>query len=755
MRQNIPILLLLYFFLGLTADLPARHIIGGEITYECLGEGNYEFTMKIYRDCNCTNCANFDQEAFIAIYQCETGVDCQNLSQNDYAARLNVPLMEVNLVEQPDYPCLIPPNVCVEEGIYKFRLSDYGLRLPLSNLSYHISYQRCCRNVTINNIVRPEDSGATYTIEITPEAQRLCNSSPVFDEFPPTIICAGAPLNFDHSATDPDGDQLVYEFCPPLTGGGPGLDPGLYSTCDGAAPNPACPPPYDEVNFILPTFTPSTPMGGNPVVRIDPQTGLITGTPMIQGQFVVGVCVKEYRDGQLLSTVFRDFQFNVAGCDPTVVADIKEDRKINDQEFLVNSCGDFTIDFVNESFQERFISFFEWRFNIDGQTQTYSEWNPTVTFPGVGEYEGQLILNPNTDCGDTANIFVNLFPAINADFEFEFDTCEVGSIPFIDLSETGGDRIEQWNWSFGDGNFSDRQNPGHLYRSPGDWQVSLQVTDNNECVDVASKPLRYFPVPPLIVISPSTFRGCAPADIFFDNLSEPIDETYDINWEFGDGGTSPMVSPLHTYETPGVYTVSLDITSPIGCKTDTTFFDLITIVESPAAGFSFSPEQPSNINPTVEFTDASERANRWRWDFGTGKNSLERNPVYSFPDTGRYEVRQIVTHPNGCQDTLAQIIDVLPEVRYFLPNAFTPNLDSVNDEYKGTGFLTGATNFNMSIWNRWGELVFQTSNPEEGWNGLKFNSGQAAPNGVYVVLVTFDGPRGKRYQFKSFATLIR
>jgi gliding motility-associated-like protein len=755
MRVNLTVLLLLFSFLGLHTELAARHIIGGVITYECLGEGDYEFTMKIYRDCNCTNCADFDQEAFIAIYECTTGGNCQNLSQSSYIARLDVPLMEVNSVEEPDYPCLIPPNVCVEEGIYQFRLSNYGLRLPLSDQSYHISYQRCCRNITINNIVRPEDSGATYTIEITPEAQRLCNNSPVFDEFPPTIICAGAPLNFDHSATDADGDQLVYEFCPPLLGGGPGLDPGLYATCSGAAPNPACPPPYDNVSFILPTFTADEPMGGNPVVRINPNTGLITGTPIIQGQFVVGVCVKEYRDGELLSTVFRDFQFNVASCDPTVVADIREDKKINDQEFLINSCGDFTIDFVNESYQERFIDYHEWRFDIDGETQTFTEWSPTVTFPGLGEYEGQLILNPETDCGDTANIYVNLFPAINADFEFAFDSCEAAPIPFTDLSETGAQRIEQWNWSFGDGGSSQARNPRYLFRQPGDWNVSLQVTDNNECADVATKPLRYFPVPPLLIISPSTFRGCVPAGIFFDNLSEPIDETYDITWEFGDGGTSPLVSPWHTYEEPGVYTVSLDITSPIGCKTDTTFFDLITVEESPKAGFSFAPDQPSNINPTVEFTDESERANQWLWDFGTGKNSLQRNPSYTFPDTGRYEVRQIVTHPNGCTDTLLQIVDVLPEVRYFLPNAFTPNSDAVNDEYKGTGFLVGASNFNMSIWNRWGEMVFQTANAEEGWNGRKFNNGQSAPNGVYVVLVTFNGPRGERYQFKSFATLIR
>ncbi len=755
MRRNFAVLLLLAVCtFGAAGSLQARHIIGGEITYECLGDGDYEFTMKVYRDCNCTNCAEFDPVAFIAIYQCN-GEECETLGQNSFVARLDVPITSETSVDEPDYPCLIPPDVCVEEAIYRFRLSRYGIRLPVSSRSYHVSYQRCCRNVTINNIVRPDDSGATYTVEITPEAQQRCNSTPVFDQFPPTVICAGAELNFDHSATDPDGDSLVYEFCAPLLGGGPGLDPGIYSTCNGAQPTPACPPPYGTVTFVQSTYSAKTPMAGNPVVSIDPATGLITGTPMLQGQFVVGVCVKEYRGDTLLSEIRRDFQFNVAPCDPTVVADVKEDRKLGDQEFEINTCGNLTIDFLNESFQRQFVDFFEWRFDINGTIETYDDWEPSVTFPGVGTYEGQLILNPDTDCGDTANITVNLFPAIEADFEFAYDTCVAGPVRFNDLSETGAERIVDWQWNFGDGTSAGVQNPEHEYEIPGRLAVSLQVTDNNECVDVISRPLDYFPVPPLLLVAPSSFVGCAPADILFNNLSAPVSTAYDISWDFGDGNTSSEYSPWHTYENTGVYTVSLRIVSPIGCETDTVFRELIEVVESPAAGFSFAPEQPSNLFPTVAFSDESERANQWLWDFDTGVTSTQRSPTYTFPDTGLYEVKQIVTHPNGCRDTLLRLVDVIPDIRYHLPNAFTPNGDAVNDLYRGAGILVGATDFNLSIWNRWGELVFETDNPDDGWNGRKFNSGAEAPNGVYVVLVTFTGPRGQPYQLKGFATLIR
>lgn len=742
------LLLALFIF---PTGLSARHIIGGVITYENLGGGNYRFVMKMYRDCNCVDCADFDQIASIGIYNCgDGGQSCASLGQGNFFQRLDVPLQSVEQVAEPDYPCLIPPDVCVQEGTYEFTAN-----LPLSSLSYHISYQRCCRNVTISNIVAPQNSGATFTVEVTPEAQELGNNSPVFNDFPPTIICAGQPLVFDHSASDSDGDQLLYEFCPPFLGGGPVLmNPG-YTTCEGAQPTPSCPPPYDNVNFRAPTFTPAQPMGGDPVVSIDPLTGVITGTPNVLGQYVVGVCVSEFRDGVLLSRVFRDFQFNVASCDPVVVADIQEDAKIGDQEYLVNSCGNETISFLNQSFQENFIDDWVWEFDINGQTQSFTEWSPTVTFPGVGEYFGQLKINPGTDCGDTATIYVNVYPEIKADFSYAYDTCVAGVVEFTDLSETGSCCLTGWNWDFGDGNNSSRQSPDHLYRTPGEIPVTLTVRDTNQCEDQRTQVIEYFPVPNLIVVSPSSFLGCQPAEIFFNNLSFPIDTTYDILWDFGDGGTSTDISPTYTYENPGNYTVNVEITSPIGCETDTVFDELITVLESPVADFSFTPSEPSNLNNTITFSDLSQRGVGWTWDFGDGSRSQQRSPIHTYRDTGIYVIQQVVVHPSGCTDTLEQIIDIFPEVRYYLPNAFTPNNDSVNDFYKGVGVMTGATNFSLTIWNRWGEMIFETDDPEASWNGRKFNTGKESPNGVYVVLVKYNDPRGNPFEIKGYATLIR
>jgi len=727
-----------------------RHIIGGVMTYECLGNNRYEFTLKVYRDCNCTECADFDETAFIAVYNC-SGNSCNSQSQNSPYLEINAQLLDVGLVERPDYPCLIPPDVCVQEGLYRFQAT-----LPLSNQSYHVSYQRCCRNVTISNIFDPENTGATYSIELTPRAQELCNNSPTFNEFPPIVICAGAPLEFDHSATDPDGDQLVYSFCSPLQGGGPITDnPNLYNTCIGARPIPSCPPPYDPVAFLAPNYSATNPMGGSPAIDIDANTGLITGTPTALGQFVVGVCVEEYRNGQLLSRVFRDFQFNVARCDPTVKAQIASDEVVNNQEYVVVSCGENTVSFINESYQRSFIDIYEWTFNINGQMQSFGDWSPTITFPDTGTYLGKLILNPNTACGSTADIRVEIYPEIRADFSFDYDTCTAGPVAFTDASFSGSGQLTAWGWAFGDGQESGQQNPAHTYLEPGDFPVTLEVTDINGCQDEQTQTLPYFPIPELILIAPSAFTGCVPAEIFFDNLSFPISEQYDILWDFGDGGTDTVVSPTHIYTEPGLYTVSLDIASPLGCQTDTTFNNLITVLPAPVAGFSFTPEQPSNIKPTVNFFDESAGAIRWLYHFGNGHSSSLPNPAYTFPDTGIYEVMQAVTHPSGCMDTVFRVIDVRPEVRYYIPNAFTPNNDGLNDEYVGAGLMEGASDFKLTIWNRWGELVFETNDPFEGWNGRKHNTGKEVPSGVYMVLATFNGPRGEPFEIKGMATVVR
>lgn len=750
-----------FFFVGLlliSVSAQAKHIIGGEINYRCLGNGDYEFVMFVYRDCDGGG-APFDAEAPISIFEC--GSNCSSLDQGDEIELLRVPLASETTVPPPDIECLASPfQPCVEQGIYRFKLSDYGISLPQSNSSYYIVYQRCCRNESITNIQQPGDAGSTYQVEITPIAQEVCNNSPIFKEFPPTIICNNFDLEFNHSATDEDGDSLVYYFVPPTLGGGPDLSSFGAPLCTGASPDPPCPPPFNKVAYRS-GYAANSPLGlnlssGNPVT-IDSLTGMITGLPTVQGQFVVGVAVAEYRDSVLINVSSRDFQFNVLPCDAEVNAIITSDTMIGDQLFQSVLCGETTVDFEHESTLAKNIKDVRWEFLLaPGDTLKNTNDRTTVEFPSLGEYMGTLFVNPGSkNCADTAQINVRLLPRTTADFIFDYDTCQIGPVLFTDQSSTDADRIISYNWNLGDSHRSSQRNPRIQYTEAGDKEVTLTVTDNNNCNQSITKELSYFPLSPNIIIGPSSVKECTPASITFDNLTEPVNDQYEIEWDFGDGNFSSAVSPTHVYEQAGVYTVSLNITSPFGCTNDTIFPALIRVEPSPIADFSYTPEEVTLLNPEVSFQDRSEGASGWFWDFNGLSNTIARNPTFTFRDTGVHVIQLTVAHSNGCTDTTQQIVDVIPVVRLFMPNAFTPNDDGRNDLFGPIGIAAGAFDYQFSIWNRWGERVFYSTDSNEKWNGRKGINGDILPNGVYIYLLTYTDPRGQEFELKGYATLVK
>lgn len=749
----------IFFVLVLSAFNQANslHIIGGDVVYKCItrdtirNEIEYEIIFTMYRDSR-SGGAQFDNPANFGIYRglagswrferAISGIRVENVSDIDIAT---------------NNPCiLVPVNVGVQRGVYTF-----NVRLPIINENYLIAYQRCCRNNTILNIVNPGGTGAAFTTEITSQAQKLCNNSPVFNQFPPVVICVNREINFDHSARDIDGDSLVYEFCAPVTAGGTdgATTPGSPTACSGVTPSPQnCPPPFQDVTFATPLFSPSAPMGGTPTVYLDSRSGLIGGIPTLLGQYVVGVCVREYRNGVLIGTLKRDFQFNVTTCEVAVKADLKAQLENNGQ-YNINSCGAFTIDFINLSTDVRFIQNYHWEFDIKGTKQVYNSRNVTVTFPGLGVYKATMILNKDlpafAECSDTASITVNVYPSINTDYEFTHDTCVSGPITFKNKSKSDAGPIEKYFWRFDDEGISSIENPKFEFENPGLKTVRLIAEDANKCRDTTIKAINYFPVPSLVVIEPNTFTGCQPANIFFNNLSSPIDDTYKLDWDFGDGKTGNEFSPTHLYTDIGTYTVKLKITSPLKCETFKTWPSLIKVVPSPTAGFTFSPEEPNLLNNKVDFTDKSKDGVAFLWKFDSLGTSLVRNPTFTFRDTGTFKIEQIVLHPSGCSDTATAIIPIFPFVKLFMPNAFTPNNDGLNDIFIPVGSFIGIRNYNFTIWNRWGDRIFNTNETDVGWNGQRNNTGEVASPGVYAYLLEYIDVKGNQQILKGHCTLVR
>lgn len=647
----------------LPKDCFATHIVGGEIQYECLGfnaatqVGTYRIILHVYRDCF-NGQAPFDNPASITVYQMGPIVS-EWVTVNPTPVITNIP-------PETNNPCLTPPaNICVEEGLYVATVN-----LPYNAAGYTISYQRCCRNNTIDNIVSPGASGSTYTIFLSAQAQQTCNSSPSYNAFPPIVICNGQPLIFDHSATDAQGDQLVYSLCAPELG----------ASQNNPQPNVADPPPYNPVNFLNP-YNANNPLGGNPPLSIDPVTGLLTATPLTLGQFVVGICVSEFRNGVLLSVTRRDFQFNVTSCIIAVEPTPEPDTSVT-----INLGGGLQ---VIEGRSCDNTVFFEYSLPAGTnpaliQNQVWTFWNPalgfqvtgtgptiTVQFPAPGLYDARIAVNPGlVGCSDSTDFQVRIYPPRVSAFTFAIDSCNASApIVFTNNSQAfgQGNTITQYAWNFGLGLATSNQvSPTWLPPNAGSYNIRLRITDSNGCTATSSASTDWYPAAN-VQFAAADSAGCVAHTTTFTNTSFPYIASYVTEWDFGNGitFTGQTPGPIY-YPDPGQFTVIAVVTSPWGCRSELIRPQYIDVFGQPAADFSTNFDT-CDLGP-VAFIDQTtpfpnQPLSAWNWTFGDGATGSVQNPVHQYDSTqaGNYPIQLIVTDGNGCRDTAQQTLNWFPE----------------------------------------------------------------------------------------------
>jgi gliding motility-associated-like protein len=241
--------------------------------------------------------------------------------------------------------------------------------------------------------------------------------------------------------------------------------------------------------------------------------------------------------------------------------------------------------------------------------------------------------------------------------------------------------------------------------------------------------------------------GCSPLTTLF--LDESVSNLGTVNqwqWNFGDGTQSTVQNPVHQFLSSGAFEVSVQVSNEYNCTATYSTLVNVTIYPSPVALFSYSPETPT-VNEEIEFTDESLNATIWNWFFGDGNNSTEQNPQNIYTTPGSFEVVLVAANDN-CIDSTLYTFFIGDELFVFVPNSFTPNDDLVNDVFAASMVGAEIAEFSMMIFNRWGELIFQTEDQLRGWNGAVQNKSTGengtyyAPDGAYVWYITIQKDNG-------------
>ena len=603
----------------------STHIVGGEIYYNKLGGNNYQIILKVYRDCGPTNIngTGFDPNASVGIYRTSNG----QLYDGNFSLSLFDAIVDFVPVELEN-PCFVlPPDICVERAEY-----SGVINLPPIAGGYTLVYQRCCRNPSIVNLVSPEDAGATFTTEIPGTELNGINNSAQFTNFPPVALCANAEFFFDHSATDADGDELVYELCTPLLGGTP----------DFPAPLPPLGPPFTPVPFAD-GYSSSYPIDSDPAFAIDAVTGLMTGTATQLGQYVLGVCVSEYRDGVLINTTNRDFQFNVTVCDPNIIASIPA---------LPQVCAGAPVQFENNSTN---ASFYFWDFGVaNSSTDTSSLAEPVFAFPGNGSYTVMLVANPGWPCADTVTTLYTSFPTITPVITVGDYEC-INDGDYYDFSAVaivGPNPTIQWDFGVGSiPQFSSEWSPQNIKMNPetASMDVVFTVIDNG-CVETDQESIDNPPDPVASIAEQITF--CDGFVYAFENLSENATQ---YQWDFGfDAGNSQTApNPVIVYPDTGVYQIQLLASAPFTCPDSvTTELSIYGLLDP------FFPPQASQCLEGNSFDfvalGASTSGAQYEWSFGAQANvaqsTMQSPQNVSFNEASIHPVT-LTIFENGCQES--------------------------------------------------------------------------------------------------------
>jgi gliding motility-associated-like protein len=370
----------------------------------------------------------------------------------------------------------------------------------------------------------------------------------------------------------------------------------------------------------------------------------------------------------------------------------------------------------------------EWT-DPNGNVIVNGVFDPAAMTPGIYTYTVAM-----ANCSASAELDIDMALPTTIVIPNDTSVCYATIVNLEMYDINNGLAPFNYVWSFNGAPIS--SNPDFVYTPAQDGEACLTVTDAcgyavQECLNVVVEPL----------VSP-TFTAddqdlCWPMAFALQSTTDPAAYT-GLNWQLGDGQTVLNQEDInYMYEAPGSYDVTLSITTPTGCIYSTTQTAFLTSFPAPNAAFMANPQPTDATNTEITFDEnASGDIVNYEWTFGNPVigSSTQPNPTFSFPlgVGGIYEVELVVTDVNGCTDQIIGSVDINDIFQIYVPNAFTPNNDGVNDVFLISGADIDPNDFEFSVFNRWGELVFSTTDPTTAWTGEFQADGEYyVPNGTY------------------------
>ncbi len=405
----------------------------------------------------------------------------------------------------------------------------------------------------------------------------------------------------------------------------------------------------------------------------------------------------------------------------------------------------------------------DWDF---GDSTTSSIQNPFNLYSAPGTYIVDLIVTSDSGCLDSINHQITIHPIPVAAFTTA-DVCVYETAVFTDQSTVLTGNIIGWDWNFGDNSISTLQNPTHKYNTYDTLVIELIVITDSGCVDTTYNGIIIHPQPKIWFVADTT-KGCEPLCVqFADSSTIPGSYTIDSwNWDLGDGASSTTQSPSNCYYSvdlwqEGIYSISMIATSSVGCSDTMTHTNMITAWPVPIAEFTEGPNPATILFPYITFENLSQGGWQYYWDMDDGFTYITNSDsnythVYSNIDTTTYLVELITENLFGCLDTAYDSVIIKGDYILFVPNAFTPNNDGLNDNFfpQGIGFRD-VQDFQFIIYDRWGDMIFKSTDIQKGWDGRANKGNDVAQQDVYIWLILTQDFKGRKHKYVGHVTLLR